>query len=196
MARSEQWYAELSPSKRRRVQARMVTRAALVGVLVVVGYYVLPMDSLGISGTFVLVAGLLLIAGVMAWQVRAIINSPSPRIQALQAAVVGIPLLLCIFAASYYLVGVTQVDSFTQPMNKVGAMYFTVTVFSTVGFGDITAKTDLARTLVTLQMIFSLVVLGLLVKLFSTAVSVGLKRQSAKHPNPGQEPGQSAAATG
>ncbi len=75
-------------------------------------------------------------------------------------------------------------------------MYFTVTVFSTVGFGDITAKTDLARTLVTLQMIFSLVVLGLLVKLFSTAVSVGLKRQSAKHPNPGPEPGQSAAATG
>ena len=45
MARSEQWYADLSRSKRRRVKARMVTRAALVGVLVVVGYYALPMDS-------------------------------------------------------------------------------------------------------------------------------------------------------
>jgi hypothetical protein len=81
-------------------------------------------------------------------------------------------------------VGVTQVDSFTHRMNKVGAMYFTVTVFSTVGFGDITAKTDLARTLVTLQMIFSLVVLGAIVKFFSSAVNVGLKRQSAKHPTP------------
>jgi hypothetical protein len=196
MARSEQWYAELSQSKRRRVKARMVIRAALVGVLVVAGYYVLPMDSLGISGTFVLLAGLLLIAGVVTWQIRVIINSPFPRIQAVQGVLVGIPLLLCIFAACYYVVGVTQVDSFTQAMNKVGAMYFTVTVFSTVGFGDITAKSDLARSLVTLQMIFSLVVLGLIVKLFSTAVSVGLKRQSAKHPNPGQEPGQSAATTG
>jgi hypothetical protein len=41
-------------------------------------------------------------------------------------------------------------------MDKVGAMYFTVTVFSTVGFGDITAKTDLARTLVTVQMLVNL----------------------------------------
>ena len=196
MARSEQWYAELNQSKRRRMKARLVTRASLVGVLVLVLYYVLPMDSLGISGALVLVAGLLLVAGVVAWQIRAIINSPWPRTQAIQAVVVGIPLLLCIFAGCYYVVGVTQVDSFTQPMNKVGAMYFTVTVFSTVGFGDITAKTDLARTLVTLQMIFSLVVLGVIVKLFSNAVNVGLKRQSAKHPPPGQEPGQTATATG
>jgi hypothetical protein len=184
MARSEQWYAELSQSKRRRMKARLLTRASLVGVLVLVLYYVLPMDSLGVSGALVLVAGLLLVAGVVAWQIRAIINSPWPRTQAIQAVVVGIPLLLCIFAGCYYVVGVTQADSFTQPMNKVGAMYFTVTVFSTVGFGDITAKTDLARTLVTLQMIFSLVVLGVIVKLFSNAVNVGLKRQSAKHPTP------------
>jgi O-antigen/teichoic acid export membrane protein len=79
MARSEQWYAELNQSKRRRMKARSVTRASLVGVLVLVLYYVLPMDSLGISGALALVAGLLLVAGVVAWQIRAIINSPWPR---------------------------------------------------------------------------------------------------------------------
>ena len=105
-------------------------------------------------------------------------------------------MLLCVFATCYYVVGVYQADSFTQPMNKVGAMYFTVTVFSTVGFGDITAKTDLASSLVTVQMLLSLLVLGLVVKLFSTAVTVGLKRQSAKHPDPGLDPGQTAPATG
>ena len=67
---------------------------------------------------------------------------------------------------------------------------------SSLGFGDITAKTDLARSLVTVQMLLSLVVLGLVVKLFSTAVTVGLKRQSAKHPDPGPDPGQAAPATG
>jgi len=67
---------------------------------------------------------------------------------------------------------------------------------SSLGFGDITAKTDLARSLVTVQMLLSLVVLGLVVKLFSTAVTVGLKRQSDKHPDPGPDPGQAAPATG
>jgi voltage-gated potassium channel len=120
-----------------------------------------------VSGTVLLAVGLLLIAVIVVWQVRVIINSPFPRVQAVQAMLVGIPLLLCVFATCYYVVGVNQADSFTQPMNKVGAMYFTVTVFSTVGFGDITAKTDLARSLVTVQMLLSLVVLGLVVKLFS-----------------------------
>ena len=45
-------------------------------------------------------------------------------------------------------------------------------------------------------MLLSLVVLGLVVKLFSTAVTVGLKRQSAKHPDPGPHPGQAAPAAG
>jgi hypothetical protein len=44
------------------------------------------------------------------------------------------------------------------------ASYYTVTVFSTVGFGDITAKTELARTLVTVQMLVNLVVIGLVAK--------------------------------
>ena len=167
MARSQQWYDNLSPSKRRRVKARMVNRAAFVGAGILIAYYVLPIDSPGVSGTVLLAVGLLLIAVIVVWQVRVIINSPFPRVQAVQAMLVGIPLLLCVFATCCYAVGVNQADSFTQPMNKVGAMYLTVTMFSTVGFGDITAKTDLARSLVTVQMLLSLVVLGLVVKLFS-----------------------------
>lgn len=196
MARSQQWYEDLSQSKRRRVQARMLAKGALVGVVILVGYYVLPMDSPGVSGTLVLAVGLLLATGAVAWRVRTILNSPFPRVGAYEGLLVGVPFLLSVFAAGYYVVGLTQVDSFTQSMNKVGAMYFTVTVFSTVGFGDITPKTDLARNLVTVQMIITLVVLGLVVKLLTAAVNVGLKRQSAKHPNPEPDPGQSAPATG
>jgi subtilase family serine protease len=66
-------------------------------------------------------------------------------------------------------------------MDKVDALYFTVTVFSTVGFGDITAKTDLARTLVTIQMLFNLVVVGLIAKVILGAVNVGQKKRSAEH---------------
>lgn len=71
--------------------------------------------------------------------------------------------------------------SFTASMDKIGAMYFTVTVFSTVGFGDITAKTDLARSLVTIQMLFNLVVIGLAAKVIFGAVDLGQKKRSAEH---------------
>jgi voltage-gated potassium channel len=44
-------------------------------------------------------------------------------------------------------------------------------VFSTVGFGDITAKTQAARLVVTGQMITDLVILGLAIKIIMGAVS-------------------------
>ena len=99
-------------------------------------------------------------------------------------------MLLVVFAAVYYLTGLTEPDSFTQPMDKIDAMYFTVTVFSTVGFGDITAKSDLARTLVTVQMLVNLVVIGLVAKVIFGAVDTGMKKRTAKHHEP---PGPPAA---
>ena len=73
-------------------------------------------------------------------------------------------------------------------MDKIGAMYFTVTVFSTVGFGDITAKSDLARTLVTIQMLVNLVVIGLVAKVIFGAVDTGLKKRTAEHHEPPRPP--------
>ena len=50
--------------------------------------------------------------------------------------------------------------SFSQPLNHTDALYFTVTVFATVGFGDIIASTAAARLAVTGQMIIDLINLG------------------------------------
>jgi voltage-gated potassium channel len=48
-----------------------------------------------------------------------------------------------------------------------------VTMFSTVGFADITAKTELARLVVTGQMIADLIVLGLTIKVIAGVVRRG-----------------------
>jgi len=73
--------------------------------------------------------------------------------------------------------------SFTAPLTRTDALYFTVTVFSTVGFGDITAKTETARLVVTGQMIADLVILGLAIKAIVSAVRRGRQRrpQAADH---------------
>ena len=52
----------------------------------------------------------------------------------------------------------------------------TVTIFSTVGFGDISAASEAARVLVTVQMILDLIVLGLGIRILVGAVDVGRQK--------------------
>ena len=188
MARSRQRYEELTPAQRNRLITAMLTRSILVALLIVLAYYALPLDRPADIGLVILVVGLLALAGILTWQIRMIVGSPFPRIRAAETLIVGIPLLLVVFASVYYLIDKAQVDSFSEAMTKTDAMYFTVTVFSTVGFGDITAKSELARTLVTVQMLFNLAVFGLVAKLIFGAVEMGLQRLSAASGKPAAEP--------
>ena len=57
-------------------------------------------------------------------------------------------------------------------------MYYSATVFTTVGFGDITAKSEAARVVVTIQMMLDLVIIGLVARLVVNAVKVGQRRQT------------------
>ena len=49
---------------------------------------------------------------------------------------------------------------------RVDAVYFTVTTLSTVGYGDIHAISQAARVVVTVQILFDLMFLGVLVRVF------------------------------
>ena len=71
MLRSGRRYEDLTPG-RRRLEAVLVARSVLVGVLLFVAYYLLPLNKPESFGVLLLVGGLILIAVVVAWQVRAI----------------------------------------------------------------------------------------------------------------------------
>jgi voltage-gated potassium channel len=58
-------------------------------------------------------------------------------------------------------------------------MYFSTTIFTTVGSGDITAKSEVARVVVTVQMVLDLVILGLVARLIVNAVKVDKQRHVA-----------------
>ena len=88
-------------------------------------------------------------------------------------------LFLALFASSYFVMARLAATSFSAPLTRTDSLYFTVTVFSTVGFGDITAKTETARLVVTGQMIADLVILGLAIKVIVGAVKRG--RQQSPH---------------
>jgi hypothetical protein len=61
-------------------------------------------------------------------------------------------------------------------LTRTDSLYFTVTVFATVGFGDINATSQAARVLVTVQMVLDLIVLGLGIRVFTSAVQSGRQR--------------------
>lgn len=171
-------YEDLTVNQRRSLAIRLVLRSLVVAILLFVAYYTLPMNRPEGSGLLVLVIGIAVLGLVLLWQVRAIMGSPYPRLRAFETLTIGIPLLLIVFASAYYLIQNGDPDSFTQSLSKTDALYFTITVFSTVGFGDITAKTELARILVSIQMMFDLAVFGLVAKLIFGAVEVALKKKA------------------
>jgi voltage-gated potassium channel len=182
-------YQDLPPAKRRRLIFRAALRSVLVATVLVVLYYVLPLDRGWDSDAAVrLLVGVLVFAGLMVWHVRAIAGSRYPGLRAAEALGMIIPFFLVLFASTYFLMERASAASFTQPLTRTDALYFTVTVFSTVGFGDITAKSEAARIVLIVQMLADLILLGAGVRLLLGAVQRG--RQQI--PDTGDDTGPAA----
>lgn len=169
--------ADTSPRQRRRFVIAATVRTVLTVALVVVIYYVVPLDH-GTDTAVVLeltlaILGLCVIVGL---QIRQIIRSDHPNARAVEALAFTVPLYVVIFAVAYFLVAHTVPTAFGGSMTRTDSLYFSTTVFTTVGFGDITAKSQAARVLVTLQMWLDLVILGLVARLIVNAVKLGQQR--------------------
>ena len=185
-------YQDLPPAKRRRLIAGAVVRVVLIAAVLVVLYYVLPLDRPWDSDTAVrLLIGLLVVAAVVVWGVKIITGSRYPGVRAAEALALALPLFLLLFASTYFVMERNSAASFTQPMTRTDALYFTVTVFTTVGFGDITAKSETARVVLIVQMLADLVLLGAGIRVLLGAVQRGRDRRSET----GDEVGQATRPT-
>ncbi|WP_181781896.1 potassium channel family protein [Pseudonocardia pini] len=172
---------ELTRSARRRLLVSSLLRSAVAVAVLLVAYSTAPLDRPLDAGTWVtFAAGLLAFGGIVIWQVQVVMRSRTPRLQAIQTVAIGLPLLLVLFAASYVVIATNVPDSFTQPLDRIGSLYFTVTVFTTVGFGDIAPLTDLARVLTTLQMLVGVTVVGVIAKILFGAVEVAERRRESE----------------
>jgi voltage-gated potassium channel len=183
---TDQHYQDLPPAKRRRLIFGAVLRSVLVAAVLVAVYYLLPLDRPWDAATAIrLLAGLLVIAAVIAGGVKITAGSPYPGVRAAETLALILPFFLLLFASTYFLMERASAASFTQPLTRTDALYFTVTIFSTVGFGDITAKAEAARVVVIIQMLADLVLLGAGIRVLLSAVQHGRERRSQTSHDPG-----------
>jgi hypothetical protein len=145
-------------------------RAIATSLLVLVVYFVAPVSS-DPHGPILLrlTVGLVLFVIALTYELRAVMRSGRPILRAADALALVIPIFMVVFAWTYLTLARSDPHAFSQPLERVSSLYFTVTVFSTVGFGDITPVTDPARVAVMAQMLCDLIFIAVVVRLILEA---------------------------
>jgi voltage-gated potassium channel len=147
--------------------------------VIVVAYFVAPLDRPMSPATITeLVVLALVVFALFGWHIWRITLSAYPTVRGVEALAFIVPAYLVLFAAIYYLMNHGSPATFGTSQTKLDTLYFSATVFTTVGFGDISARTPAARATVLVQMILDLIILGLVVRLVVNAVKIGQKRRS------------------
>ena len=170
---------QATPRQRRVLLLRTAVLALLTTTVLVALYYVLPMDrGFDADTVLLLIVYLAVLVAILTWRLRGLFRSRLPGLRAVETLALVVPLYLLLFATTYFLAERANGSYFSEPLTRSSALYFSVTVFSTVGFGDITAKTDPARLVVTAQMLLDVILLGFGVRVFVGAVNLARERRA------------------
>jgi hypothetical protein len=161
---------------------RWVHLIAVTGGLVVL-YFAVPVTTKvdgdlvlrGVSSVLVL---LLLGLGVLR-QLKKHLEQDDRRIDGL---IITIVTVVVVFSFVFYALARHVPGEFAQMTTRVDALYFTVATMATVGFGDVHATGQMARSLVLVLMTFNVVFVGTAVALMSTRIKdVAAARIEERH---------------
>ena len=138
-----------------------------------------PIPGTSGAGALVgLIIGLVVFVGLVGWQIRAIAGAENPVLRAVEVVALALPLLALVFAFTYVSISRADPAAFSEHLNRVDALYYTVVTISTVGYGDIAPESGAARILVTIQLAFDIALIAGVVRLLVLATRTGLQRQT------------------
>ena len=172
--------AQLSRAELRKEIIKTIAVCCTFSVAIFTIYFTLPFDSLSWGGQAVtrLVIGLIIFGLVLTIFIRRILRADVPQLRAAETLIVSLVLFLCFYASVYLEISNHTPDTFTKVLNHTSALYFTIVTFGTVGYGDISANTDLARILVSAQIIIDVIFIAALAKLVIFASQFTLKKEA------------------
>ena len=161
---------DLDPVERRKAILVCATTVVLSWAFIFGAYFALPIGrESGLRALLRLGTDIALVGAVVFWQLRRISQAILPELRSIEGLGVIIAVFLVAFSSTYLGMSHQAATTFTKSLDHVQALYFTISVFSTVGFGDITPRTDVARLVVSAQMLLDLVVIGAVVRIIFNA---------------------------
>jgi hypothetical protein len=175
----EAYWADAPPP--RRIVLMIVARTSAVIFCTLLLYAIIPVhEETSLALAISAVVGLVVVAIVFGRQLARISRAQRPVLVAIEALALVVTLFVALYAELYVSLSAGDVNAFTQPIGKMDAIYFTVTVLATVGFGDISAVTGPARLAVTSQMVLDLILIGVAVKVLSTSARRAVEARAAE----------------
>jgi hypothetical protein len=134
----------------------------------------------GVFVAIVVISLVYIVAGV--WSLFRIQKSRHPARTGITLLALMITAIIVIFSLAYLSLSVDNPANFNVPLDKISALYFTMTILTTVGFGDIHAQTHPAMIAVMVQMVISLTLITTLAKVL-TETSKRVMRQRMNERN-------------
>lgn len=142
-----------------RVLMRSIVRLVLGVAVLLAAYLLVPIHPESTAVGAVTWAALLALVGLLGafvYQTRRINRSRYPLMAGAESLIFVLAIFVIGFAFVYLVMSTSAPNTFSEPLNRTGALYFAITVLSTVGFGDITPKSDPSRWLVSAQMLIDI----------------------------------------
>jgi hypothetical protein len=169
-----------------------LVRSAVTAVLMIAIFYLMPwVPKRHDSAIYQLILGLSIFTAALIYQVVAIMRNDYPLRRAIVSMAVLLPLFIVVFAWTYYVLGLSNPANFSQTLTKTDSLYFTIVVLTTVGFGDIVAKTEIGRIFVMIQMVMDIVVIVFTFRvIFDFASRKSVKKQQERASQAGSEVGE------
>src|SRR3974377_1153162 len=135
--------ADLDRGARRRALVLTGGTIFVAFAMLLAALYLFPFNHFSSDRSIVRLGVVIaLVAAVFILQVRRISHAELPELRAVEALGIVIGVFLVRVSIIDLSLTPTNVHTFTQPLDPTRALYFTISVFSTVGFGDITPRTD------------------------------------------------------
>ena len=148
----------------------MAVRVCVVVILAAALFVIVPVRGNGFARDWqwllVFIAAMSQVIAMAVWIIQ---HARYAVVRSMEALLVIIAIFLIFFARLYLSASARDPAAFTEPLDHVSAFYFTVSTFATVGYGDITPRTDAMRLAVTLQMLLNLILLSGVARLIFTA---------------------------
>lgn len=132
-------------------------------------------SPLGMLIALVMIAVLYLVAAM--WAVGRIGRSRHPLRAGMTVLGVMVTAVVVLFALTYLTMSTHNAGAFNERLDKISALYFTMTILTTVGFGDIHAVTHPAMIAVMIQMVVSLTLITTVARVIVSAARSATRKQ-------------------